>query len=43
MLLTIIAFVCFLAQVVAWLVLPASAPGAIPVEIEGGVGEAIHA
>jgi hypothetical protein len=42
MLLTI-AFVCFLAQVVAWLVLPASAPVPQPVELESGMGEAVAA
>ena len=42
MLLTI-AFVCFLAQVVAWLVLPASAPAPQPVEIDGRVGEPVPA
>lgn len=43
MVLLTIAFACFLAQVVAWMVLPSSAPVASAVEIEGGVGEAIPA
>jgi hypothetical protein len=43
MLLTIIALVCFLAQVVAWMLLPASAPTPQPVEVEGPMGDPILA
>lgn len=42
MLLTI-AFVLFLAQIVAWVVLPSSAPTLQAGEVESTVGEAIPA